>query len=283
LTAVVVGNGFIGSVVARALADAGRSVTVVGRQDRDRLVYLVGPGTDVVFAAGPSVPAAVEVDASAGVEALRLLETVIELVGAVDGTLLFVSSGAVYGESDRLPVDEGHPLRPVNVYGTAMAAAEALVSEAVRRHGLAATALRCGNVYGPGQDPTRRQGLIAELLDAVAVDRPVEIWGDGSIERDYLHIDDFAEVVLACAGRRDLPPALNVGSGRATSVSELLDLVETVTGKAVDVRRRPGRSFDVGRIALDIGRLRGLTGFEPLPLETGIARTWALLERRSPV
>jgi UDP-glucose 4-epimerase len=282
VTAIVVGNGFIGSAAARALAETGRSVTVLGRRDGDLLVDLVRTGSEVVFAAGPSVPVSVEADPSLGHEALRLLRAVLDVVCAAPATLLLVSSGgAVYGEPDRLPIDESHPLRPVSEYGRLAVATEALVATAVQRHGIAATALRCGNVYGPGQDATRRQGLVAVLLDAAATGRPVDVWGDGSVARDYVHVDDVAAVVAACAGRPDLPIALNVGTGKATTVTRLLLLVEEVTGVSLDVRHRPGRLLDVSRGALDIGRLCGLLPFEPVPLELGVARTWAEVTPRS--
>jgi UDP-glucose 4-epimerase len=291
--AVVIGSGFIGRAAAAAVAATGRPTVILTRKalrvsplgteaivcdlsDTVRLRATIRPGSDVLFAAGSSVPADDENEPRQSINALAPLIDVMEVMRDTPGaSLLFVSSGgAVYGEPDTLPVGEGHPLRPRSAYGAAKAAAETFVSYFARRYGLHATSLRCGNAYGPGQVPGRGQGLIGELLAAAEAGRRIDVWGDGSVRRDYVYVGDIADTVVALCGRRDLPEAINIGSGHATSVLEVIAMVSEVMGHRVDVRHLPRRPFDVERIALDITRLRGLIDFDPVSVQDGVGLTW---------
>jgi UDP-glucose 4-epimerase len=208
------------------------------------------------------------------------LVAVLDAARAVPNTsVLFISSGgAVYGEpDDDRPVHEDHPLRPRSAYGAAKLAAETYLGYFARRYGLHASALRCGNAYGPDQEPGRGQGLIGELIAASDEGRAVEVWGDGSVSRDYVHVDDIAAAIASLCGRRDLPEAINVGSGESTSVVEAIALVSELAGRPLSVTAAPARPFDVHRIALDISRLRDLIDFDPVSLREGIRLTRAAM------
>jgi UDP-glucose 4-epimerase len=296
---VVIGSGFIGRAAAEALRERGRPTVIATRRsfdppsglravaidltDVDALSAIIRPGTDVVFAAGSSVPAGDENDPRGSVDALVALIAALEAVRRTAGaSLLFVSSGgAVYGEPDAIPVGEDHPLRPLNAYGAAKAAAETYIGYYVRRYGVHATALRCGNAYGPGQVPGRGQGLVGELIAAASNGRPVEVWGDGSVQRDFVYVGDIAGVITTLCGRRDLPLALNVGSGRATSVNGVIATVSDVLQQPIAVVYKPSRAFDVQRVALDIGRLRSLIAFDPIQLRDGVGLTGERMASRT--
>jgi UDP-glucose 4-epimerase len=296
---VVIGSGFIGRTAANTISGNGRPTIMVARRpfdppacvqavacdltDADALTALLRPGSAVVFAAGSSVPARDEHDPRDSVDALVPLIAALEAVRRTAGaSLLFVSSGgAVYGEPDIVPVPEDHPLRPRSAYGTAKVAAEQYVAYYARRYGVAATALRCGNAYGAGQRPGRGQGLVGELIAATEAGRTVEVWGDGSIERDFVHVDDIAGVIARLCGRRDLPLALNVGTGRATSVNRVIATVSEVLERPIVVTYTERRTFDVQRITLDIERLRSLIDFDPIDLAEGVARTGARMAART--
>jgi UDP-glucose 4-epimerase len=237
---------------------------------------VIRPGSDVLFAAGSSVPADDENDPGKSIDAIAPLIAVLEAVRDSPGaSLLFMSSGgAVYGEPETLPVVEDHPLRPQSAYGAAKAAAETYLAYYAARYRVHATALRCGNAYGPGQVPGRGQGLIGELLSAAEARRRVDVWGDGSCRRDYVYVGDVVESIVALGGRRDLPAAINIGSGSATSVLEVISTVSDVMGRAVDVRHLPARPFDVQCVALDIQRLRRFVDFDPVSVRQGVGLTW---------
>ena len=290
---VILGAGFLGRATAAAALAEGRPTTVLSRRvvppvvgaemvagdfgDRSALDAAIRPGSTVVFAAGNSVPSADEHHPSRAVAEVTPLVSVLEAVSRTpETTLLFLSSGgAIYGEPDVIPVAETHELRPVSAYGAAKAACETYVRFYVRHHGVRATSLRCGNVYGPGQVPGRGQGLVGELIDASEEGRTVEIWGDGSVRRDFIHVDDLSHAIVSLCGHDDLPPALNLGSGEATSVREVVALVSEITGCPIDITTRPARPFDVQRVALDISRVQSLIDFKPMAIRDGIGRTWA--------
>jgi len=290
--AVVLGSGFLGTATAAAFVASGRATTLVSRRtapppvgvewvvgdlsDAALLRSLITPGATVVFAAGPSVPAADEHDPRASAAALAPLIATAEAVRHTpSASLLFLSSGgAVYGEADVLPIPEDHPLRPRSAYGAAKVAAESYLGYFARRYGVAVTALRCGNAYGPGQVARRGQGLVGELIAAAESGRPIPIWGDGSITRDFVHVDDIATAITLLADRHDLPLAVNLGSGVGTSVAAVIDTVADVVGRPLPTTSQPERGFDAHHVALDITRLRSLIPFTPLPLRDGILRTW---------
>jgi len=289
---IVVGAGFLGRSIADAVVRSGGEVVLVARRpgphrvgvrvvvddlgDGETLRSVIGPGSTVVFAAGTSVPSVDERDPIASTRALAPLVATLQAARHVPGSsLLFVSSGgAVYGEVESLPISEDHPLRPRSAYGAAKAAAEAYVGYFARRYGLAATSMRCGNVYGPGQRSGRGQGLVGEVLDAAVNGSTIEVWGDGTCRRDYIHVADVARTAVRLIGRNDLPPAINVGSGQGTTVLEVIHTVGEVIGRPVRWTSCPERPFDVHDVVLDIRRLSDLTGVRPVGLADGVLSTW---------
>jgi UDP-glucose 4-epimerase len=186
------------------------------------------------------------------------------------------SGGTVYGCPSYLPVDEDHPLSPIVPYGTNRVAAERLIDSEAVRHGLAATVLRPSNVYGPGQPAGRGQGVIAAFLDAARREAACVVYGDGSIVRDYLHVDDLGDVVVRLIDSSDVPSPLNVGSGEPVSLLGLAETIRNVTGRQLMLAHEPERHYDVKKIVLDVTRLRGVMRFEPVMIEEGIRRTWCV-------
>jgi UDP-glucose 4-epimerase len=289
---LVIGGGFLGTAIAAQLV-VSSSTTILARRALlpDSLpgvrfvagdatdAALLGPAltgvTDVVFCAGSALPAETERDpvAAAQLDLAPLATTLKLLRERPDVGLLYLSSGGtIYGEPDVLPVPESHPLRPLTRYGAMKAEAEAMLGQLREERNGGATALRCANVYGPGQRPWRSQGVVATLVAAARSGVPVPIYGDDQAVRDHLWIDDVGSVVAALIGRRDLPPALNVGSGVGTTLQHLLSLVEAATGRPIHAERMPARATDLHSILLDISSLRSLTGHVPTPLEAGLRR-----------
>jgi UDP-glucose 4-epimerase len=294
---VLIGCGFIGARVVGEISRAGKQLLVVTRTAPAHDVALL-PGVDVllgdvadptvaeeaiegadqvVYAAGGLMPADSEANLALDVQlTLPPLCTVLEATRARPGLqfTLISSGGTVYGRPRYLPVDEDHPTEPVSSYGTAKLACEEYVGLYVRLHGLRACVLRCANVYGEGQPTDRRQGAVGTFLRRALHDEPVVVFGDGSTVRDYVYVGDVAAVVRALLEQTPDVSVLNVGSGRGTSLDELIRLVEVTTGKHIEVDRRPPRDFDVHEIVLDARRLRALIDLEHTPLEEGVRRTF---------
>lgn len=302
---MVIGLGFIGSHVGEALLASGQPARfltpsglpegaeslaagelVVGdaRLSRVLLPALVEV-EHVVYCAGRLMPAESNVHPALDVtSALPPLISVLEALRTTPGVgLTFLSSGGtVYGKTSGIPVDESHPTDPITSYGIMKLASEKYIGAYSKLYGLQARILRCSNVYGERQPPERGQGVVAAFLHRILHDRPVVVFGDGSVVRDYLYVGDLASVLLALIERGDGASVVNVGSGRGTSLKELISVIQEVTGRRVRIEHRPRRDFDIERIVLDTSTLRRLVPFNPLPLYAGIERTWRHLLDSNP-
>jgi UDP-glucose 4-epimerase len=300
---LVLGWGFLGEAIGKRLKADGLGVTgltrsATWRTEAARRVgvrVVVGDarwpdvlqeallGVDhVVFCAGGITPPAAAADTSKAAMAMLLpLLAVNEALSKHPhiGLTYLSSGGAVYGDPDRLPVDESEPALPVSPYGALHLSAETIAQAHARRFGTPLNILRCANVYGPGQASDRDQGVIAIFLDRINRGLPVSIFGDGKALRDYVLVDDVASVVAhAVEDRIDLG-TVNVGSGQGHTVLEILDAISNSVGTSAIVEHRPRRGFDVQSVVLDISRLSSLIPYTPTGLDRGLDMTAAAYSR----
>ena len=292
---LVGGNGFYGLALARRLASIGREVHVVSRStepgERDGIRFHRGSQDDpdvmrpllqhcpvVVHLASTSTPGSSARDPVHDttcnvLPAARLLE--IAAASAPARLLVVSSGGSVYGNPVKVPVDETAPLNPLSYHAAGKVALEALFQAFAHAHGTSLAVLRPSNLYGPGQPLRNGFGLVRTLLERALRDEPVEIWGDGSAVRDYIYIDDADDACERLIGQPEVAGVFNLRSGEGTSIVEMVDLVSQVTGKVLEVVRRPGRSTDVRVVVLDGSRMQRRTGWkEQVTLLQGLARSW---------
>lgn len=196
---------------------------------------------------------------------LRLLDALRRRSGI---RLIFPSSGGtVYGPLRHTPVGEEHSLDPITIYGVSKVAIEKYLGFYRAMHGLDVRIARLSNPYGVGQDPSRKQGAATTFVMRALAGEPIEVWGDGSVIRDYIHISDAVAGLLAIA---DAPadslgehPVFNIGSGKGVSIAEILQKLEERVGGALRVTYSPSRGFDIPCNVLDIGRARSVLGWTP--------------------
>ena len=236
-------------------------------------------GVEVVFhLAGTTDPKTSNDDPAYDVESnvlstLRLLDAC--LAAGVRKVVFNSSGGTVYGVPGMLPVREDHPTDPICSYGITKLTIEKYLDLYRRLHGLDYVALRVSNAYGEGQNPDRGQGAVAAFTARVARRQPIEVWGDGSVTRDYVHVEDVARALVMAAERTPQDRLLNVGSGVGTTLNELIDLIREVTGRDAEVRYTSGRAFDVPALVLDTHRIQEQIGWHPqVMLDEGLRRTW---------
>ena len=289
------GNGFLGSALARALAGAGNAVHVLSRSvepgHRSGIAYHRGSQDDtavvaallsecctVVHLASTTTPGSSARSPAIDTEENLLPATKLAEVMSVlpPDRLLFVSSGgAVYGNPDRLPVDESLAPGPLSYHAAGKVALEALFAAFAQANGVSLAILRPSNIYGPGQPLRSGFGLVRTLLDKALRAEPVEMWGDGSAVRDYLYIDDAVEACSRLIGNPQATGLFNAGSETGNSIRELITLVAQVTGRTSEVAQRPARGTDVRAIVLDCTRLRAATAWTPtVALQEGLEHTW---------
>lgn len=304
--ALVIGCGFIGSHIVEALNSRSQPPIVLSRSrpaeavagqiaegdlhlgdaaDPALLERLLDGVDQVVFSAGGLLPAQSEREPERDRElTLRPVRAVLEALRSRPriGLTYLSSGGTVYGEPDRLPIDEDAPTGPIGEYGKLHLACEAEVLEQSREHGTPVRILRCATVYGEHQAPDRGQGAVVTFLHRIEHGQPIAVYGDGGAERDYVYAGDVAKAVVELLGREGGPEVLNLGSGEGTKLIDLLRLTERQVGRPAVVDEQPEREFEVHRIFLDTSRLRALIPFQPITLQAGVARTHEWLSSGAP-
>jgi UDP-glucose 4-epimerase len=197
------------------------------------------------------------------------------------GKIVFISSGGtVYGNPTYLPIDEKHPTNPLVSYGITKLAIEKYLQMYSHLYGINAISLRVANPYGERQRIETAQGAVGVFLHHALTGLPIEIWGDGSVTRDYIHVSDVAEAFVRAVEYSGAKSLFNISSGAGTSLNELIGILENMLDRPVDVRYMPGRPFDVPVSVLSNDLAGAELGWAPtISMQDGIARTAQWMKR----
>lgn len=191
----------------------------------------------------------------------------------VDQVIYSSTGGALYGEPQRLPCDESHPVLPLSPYGASKYAAEVYLHTLSVTGGLRYTILRYGNVYGPRQDPLGEAGVVAIFAERMLRDADVVIYGDGNQERDFVYVDDAVEANILALGEKE-SGVYNIGTGRGASVNRVFEHLKRLIGYKGKPKHDPPRKGEVYRVYLDVRKAKRELGWAPkVDLETGLALT----------
>ncbi len=187
---------------------------------------------------------------------------------------IFVSSGGtVYGISRQIPIAESHPTEPICSYGIHKLAIEKYLSLLRSLGQLDSLVVRPSNIYGPTQPRGSSLGAVVHFTRNAVESRPIEIWGDGTTIRDYVYVEDVVDALILCISYAGPEILFNIGTGRATSLNDLVKLIQQQHSHPVTVNYRPARNFDVPVNVLDNRRAAQALGWTPrVSLETGIKR-----------
>jgi UDP-glucose 4-epimerase len=193
--------------------------------------------------------------------------------------IIFISSaGTVYGIPQEVPIPETHPTNPVCSYGIGKLAIEKYLHLFCTLYGLQYCVLRLANPFGERQKVTGAQGAVAVFLHKALRDEPIEIWGDGSVVRDYLYVGDAIRALLKAKSCATEPPIFNIGSGADKSLNQLIQAIEALIHRPVKRKHLPARAFDVPVNVLDISRAAKELQWHPeVSFEDGLARTLGAL------
>lgn len=173
------------------------------------------------------------------------------------------SGGTVYGIPATTPITELHPTDPICSYGINKLAIEKYLSLFARMKAMQYAVLRISNPYGPYQPANTGQGVISTFIHKIAHDEEIEIWGDGSVIRDYVHVDDVSRAFALAAHTDSEQRIFNIGSGVGHDLNAILRQIEDLLGRKAKKRYFDGRLLDVPENILDIAMAKRHLGWEP--------------------
>lgn len=189
--------------------------------------------------------------------------------------VVFISSGGtVYGKEASCPLSENTPTNPISSYGVQKITIEKLLYLYNYMYGLDYRIIRLANPYGPYQRPNGVLGAVTTFTYKVLKGEEIEIYGDGSVIRDFIYIDDAVRGIINIVNNENIYHTFNLGCGYGTSIKDLLCTVENVLGLSANIVYKEARAVDVPVNYLDIGRYEKYYGkLNPISLEEGIIKT----------
>jgi UDP-glucose 4-epimerase len=258
------------SNLAEARGSAGRALTIhhlditapavieLMARRRPELVFHLAAQADVrVSVDRPAFDATVNIVGSLHVlEGARQAET--------ERVIFAASGGTLYGDPapEDLPVREAHPHQPLSPYGVSKKSVLDYLVAYRELHALEFSALALANVYGPRQNPHGEAGVVAIFAERLLRGQPVTVFGDGQQTRDFVFVDDVVDAFVR-ASTRGGGLVCNIGTGRETSVNELLTTMAAQTGVDATPIRAPLRPGELLRSSLDVQRAAIQLGWRP--------------------
>lgn len=190
------------------------------------------------------------------------------------------TGGAIVGDVPP-PVHEKIAAQPTSPYGASKLMLEGYLSAFNASYGLSTCAVRFSNIYGPRS--FHKGSVVAHFFKQIISGQPLIVYGDGSQQRDYLFVGDLTAGIQAAIEKRDATGAYQLGSGRPTTLNELIDVMREVTGRDMEVIYKDFRDGEVRNTWCQIDKAREGFGFDPsTPLKDGIRRTWEWFETQRP-
>ena len=195
--------------------------------------------------------------------------------------VIFLSSGgAVYGKKGSCPVDEDMVTYPISSYGIQKACIEKLLYLYRYQYGLDYRIIRLANPYGPYQRPNGKLGVVTTFVYRALTDGRLEVYGDGTVVRDFIYIDDAVKGIINIANGDNELRVFNLGSGCGTSVNDVINAIKKTIRKDLKVEYIAGRTADVPMNYLDISRYEQAYGkLNPVSLEDGIVKTMNFMKQ----
>lgn len=294
------GSGFLGSAAALSLSARNHKVKVICRKEPPPTLFgaaavelhladlatltaadRVFDGIDtIVHFVSTTTPASsmndMAFDVASNLFPLLNLMKVIE-ARRIPRFIFSSSGGTIYGIPPRQPASETDPVDPISSYGITKLAMEKFIGLYAHNYQLQGIILRIGNPYGPYQMIGTAVGSIAHFTKSHARSLPIQIWGDGSVIRDYIFIDDVCRALVQIVEDARFPGGVyNLASGRGYSLLDIVVELEKISGRKAARFFLGAREMDVPAIVLNIAKLRNaLPSWEPeIDIADGIKRMW---------
>lgn len=281
---IIGGNGFIGRHVVQVFAERGAKIRILDRQiNNDRTIQahetITGCSSDptlvassvtgcdtVIYLASNSLPGtgniALADEIRHHVEVAIRTSEICQLAGV--RRFIFASSGgAAYGYGGSSPLKETMPTLPLSAYGVSKVTIEQYLRLLSQKGSLTTVSLRISNPYGEWQYAHRGQGIVAAAFEHAFSGHPMTIWGDGSVERDFIYVGDVAKAFEAACLVDARSLVVNIGSGRSCSIINIIKSIEEKLNRKINLEFSQGRSVDVQLNTLDISVARDVLKWKP--------------------
>jgi len=291
---VLGGNGFIGSNLCQELLKQKHNVRILDRSIKNNNIHYLSnvefieidyvqtedftpylKGIDVVFhLISTTIPSTSNENKIFDIKTnvcptIQLLEDIIK-TGHIK--IVFLSSGGtVYGDTRLEVIPEEHPLNPICSYGIQKLTIEKYLQFYNHEYGLDYSIVRLSNPYGRGQDGRKGQGVVPIFLKKIINEESIHIWGDGSITRDYIHINDVVDALCKLLHYSGQKKVFNLGSGKGHTLNEIIEEISLVVQKKAFIEYLEPRSIDVKKNVLDISTIKKELMWKPkISLNEGI-------------
>lgn len=291
------GSGFLGHNLILALRNAGHEVTCLDRYEapflkENQVNFISGDmseknlveqsldGMDaIIHLACTILPQMSNVDPY--FDLMTNVGSTIQMLDAcirrgVKKVVFLSSGGTVYGKLEEIPVKETAATNPTCSYGITKLMIEKYLRLYHQLHGLQTHAVRLANPYGRFQRVKSPQGVIPVFCYRALKDEEIQIWGDGTVQRDFIYVDDAVAAIVKLLGTDDHADLreINIGSGKSVSLNDLLVGIESILGKKIKVVYQEKRDFDVPISVLDISKAEKLLNWKPqYSLTKGLEKT----------
>lgn len=283
---VLGGSGFIGSNLCMRLINEGHNVLNYDRIDifnsvfdNNQYKFIKGEfstntvydevmkNIDIVFhLISTTLPSSSNKDRiydinSNVISTLNMLDQAVK--HHVNKVYFFSSGGTVYGRPEIIPIPEEHPTNPICSYGIQKLTIEKYLHLYYELFGLDYMIIRLANPYGPGQSGNNGQGVIPVFMRKIINNEPIEIWGDGSVVRDYIYIDDVMNAIIKMMKYNGKVKMFNIGSGVGHNLIEVINEISYNLEKKYTVNFSISRGIDVSINVLNIDKSKEEISWEP--------------------
>lgn len=187
---------------------------------------------------------------------------------------IYISSAAIFGEPEQVPVNEDHPCKPKSPYGVSKLAGENYCFAFQETYGINITAIRPFNIYSPRQDPdSPYSGVITRFVELAKEGKNITIHGDGKQTRDFVSARDVVSLIEKCIdNKKSYGQRFNCGTGAPITINELAEIIIRLSGKDVGIDRAEPRKGDIMHSRADISKAEKILGYKPkVKLKNGLA------------
>ena len=296
-------NGFIGSHLVDSLADQGHEVKcfdryksgniIFAKKDHHKIEIVAGDflnranleeavdGMDYIFHfISTTTPITSDNDPSIDIDTnIRMSVELFKICAEkkVKRVIFASTGGAIYGNSpSNDPIKESTYPRPVSPYAIGKLTIEIYLRYFKAKHGLNYQIMRISNPFGPRQNILGGQGVIPIFLENIINNKPITVFGDGTMVRDYIYVEDVAHLITEAFDKNlEKSEVYNIGSGNGRTVNDLIHIIQQVTGKEIARKHIETPATFVDHIVLDTSKYSNDFGVYPqFDFKEGIQKTW---------